>query len=481
MPRAPGRSSARSFSGSSRWGRCVPVLSSPGSDPREDPLSRVGRILVCLAALLASRFAFAQQPAATPVGPTDDEFRALVDLVQKTYFREEPREKLLGSARDGMFRGLDPYSRYLTPDEWVYLKRGLAAEFGGIGIHYTLNDGAHRPRVLHLFPGSAAGDAGIVPGDLLFAIDDISTEGMSFDNLIYRLPGEVGSTVRLSVLHAGASHPVEYRVVRRRLKTPSVRPGRRDGRGVWSEFMYDARWRIGYVRIANLASDTVGLLEAALQSLTSRGMRGLLLDLRDDAGGLLSAAVGAADLFIDSGRIISEVGRDGVEEIHDATPGGYEGFPMVVLVNQATASAAEVLAAALQDSGRAKVIGERTFGKALVQELFPLGAGDRGIRLTVAEYRRPSGENIDRFTAPKGSDRWGVCPDTGLDVFLAPADYATWSDAFLSQGWSYLPTPLELATQGPVDERDDVLQRAVELLRSEIVKEPDGGRRGPRR
>jgi carboxyl-terminal processing protease len=434
---------------------------------------RIGRTLFCLAVGLSS-VAFAQDPATAPAGPSDDEFRALVDLVQKTYFREPPREKLLASARDGMFRDLDPYSRYLPPDDWAFLKRSIAAEFGGIGIHYTMSDPTHRPRILHLFPDSAAGDAGLVPGDLMLEIDGVSTEGMSFEEIISRLPGEVGSTVRLSVLHSGASHPAEYRVVRRRLKTPSVRPGRRDARGVWSEFMYDPRWRIGYVRISSLASDTVGLLEAALQSLTARGMKGLLLDLRDDGGGLLSAAVGAADLFLDSGRIVSEVGRDGVLELNDATPGGFVDFPIVVLVNQMTASAAEMLAAALQDNGRAKLIGERTFGKALVQELFPLGAGDRGVRITISEYLRPSGENIDRFTAPKGSDRWGVCPDTGLDVFLAPPDYAAWSDAFLSQGWSYLPTPLELATQGPVEERDDVLERALALLRSEIGKDSGG-------
>jgi carboxyl-terminal processing protease len=203
-------------------------------------------------------------------------------------------------------------------------------------------------------------------------------------------------------------------------------------------------------------------------------MQGLVLDLRDDGGGLMEAAVGAADLFLDSGRIVSAIGRDGLVEVHDATPGGFVDFPMAVPINQVTGSAAEILAAALQDNGRAMLIGERTFGKALVQELFPLGAGDRGVRLTVASLQRPSGENVDRFTAPKGSDIWGVCPDTGLDVFLSPSEYEAWSDAFLSQGWSYLPSPLELATQGPVDERDVVLERAVELVTREIAKRTGG-------
>jgi carboxyl-terminal processing protease len=276
-------------------------------------VTRIGRTLVaCAAAALGSRVVAAQAPPPTPTGPSDEEFQAVIDLVQKTYFQKEPREKLLASARDGIFHDLDPYSRYLSPDDWGRLQRNLAAEWGGIGIHFGLPDGAHGLRILHLFSDSAAGDAGLLPGDEIIAFDGASTKDMGLEEILSRLPGKIGSTVRLSVLRPGAVAPTNYVLVRRRQKAPSVRPGRRDAQGIWSEYMYDTRWRIGYVRLATFAKDTVGLLERALESLTARGMRGLLLDLRDDSGGLEQAAIGAADLFLDSGRIVSEVGRDGL-------------------------------------------------------------------------------------------------------------------------------------------------------------------------
>jgi carboxyl-terminal processing protease len=408
-----------------------------------------------------------QPPPETPIPATIDDpsFQTLVSLVEEKYFRETPRRKLLESARDGMFAGLDPYSRYLPPAEWAWLHRGLAAEFGGIGVQIEIDDASRRPRVRRLLPGPAA-DAGIVPGDVILAVDGKSTEAMTLDDVLQYLPGPAGSGVRVSIRRdEGAQKPLEFVLTRRVIKTPSVRAGRRDAHGLWTEYLYDARNGIGYVRIEWFADDTVSLVEAAMKNLQARRLRGLVLDLRDDAGGSFQAAVGVADLFLDSGRIVSEIGRDGVEEATDATPAGFMGFPMVVLVNARTMSASEVLASALQDNGRAAVFGERTFGKGLVQELFPLGDGSEGIRLTVASYRRASGGNIDRFTAPKGSDEWGVCPDSGLEIFVPPAEKTDWSE-WRSGGT--LPTPLELATYGPDDERDPVLERALDWLRDRI-------------
>ena len=418
---------------------------------------------------LACAAARAQTPPAKTLVPstTDDRsFEALVDLVESSYFRETPRRTLLESARDGMFAGLDPYSRYLPPAEWAWLNRGLAAQFGGVGVQIEMDDASKRPRIRRLLPGAAA-DAGLLPGDVILSIDGQSTESMSLDDVIMTLPGAVGSTVRVSVQRGdGPGKIAAYTLVRRVVKTPSVRAGRRDAAGLWNEYLYDARDRIGYVRIQWFADDTVDLVEAALRALARRELRGLILDLRDDEGGYFGAAVGVADLFLDSGRIVSEIGRDGVEEVRDAESGGFVGFPMAVLVNRKTASAAEILASALQDHGRAAIIGERTFGKGLVQELFPLGSGDEGIRLTVAEYRRASGGNVDRFTAPKESDAWGVCPDPGLDVRVAPSTYQPWADP--NRG-GLLPTPLELATQGPSDERDPILELALGWLRSRMT------------
>jgi carboxyl-terminal processing protease len=424
----------------------------------------VTRISLAAFLLLSlARAAALAQDAAAPSATDERAFSSLVDLVEENYFRETPRSKLLDDALNGMLAGLDPYSSYLPPAEWAWLQRSLAAEFGGIGVRIEADEASRRPRVQRLLVDSAAGDAGILPGDVILAIDGRPTEGMSIDDALQFLPGPVGTSVRVSVRRSnGGAQTADFDIVRRLVKTPSVRAGRRDAAGLWTDYMYDRRDRIGYVRIAWLARDTVSSIEAAMRELEAQGLRGLILDLRDTEGGLFTAAVGTVDLFLDSGRIVTETGRDGVEEVVDAQAGGFVGFPMALLVNQKTASAAEILASALQDNRRAAVFGERTFGKGLVQRLFPLGAGDRGIRLTVASYRRASGGNVDRFTAPKGSEEWGVCPDPGHDVYVAVRPLEPWAGV---RDGGLRPTPLELATQGPLDERDPVLEAALAWLR----------------
>jgi carboxyl-terminal processing protease len=408
----------------------------------------------------------ASKPASgAPAATTDDSFRAFVDLVEARYLTKPSRQKLLASARDGLLADLDPYSRYLSPADWAFLHRGLEAEFGGIGVF--LDFYGKRPVIKRLLADSPAGDAGIAPGDTILAIDGQTTEGLSMDDVMLLLPGKAGSTVRLRVRPAASPDDRDVEIVRRVVRTPSVRGGRQDARGLWTDYLFDPRDRIGYVRIAWMARDVPERVEKALKELSAKAMRGLILDLRNNSGGLFRAAVETADLFLDSGLIVSTLGRDGPEEAEEATPGGYLDFPMAVLVDRGTASSAEILAAALQDNGRAVLFGERTFGKALVQELFPLGDGNEGVRLTIAAYHRPSGANIDRFLASKVSATdWGVCPDTGNEVFVPVADYEASARAAEFRDRQLLPTPLELATQGPADDRDPIMERALTWLRT---------------
>ena len=196
------------------------------------------------------------------------------------------------------------------------------------------------------------------------------------------------------------------------------------------DFLIDKDKKIGYIRISNFIANTVEELKKALAELKADGMQGLVLDLRDDPGGLLSSAVEVSDLFIDEGVIVSTKGRNTPKKTYEARKdGAYTNFPMVVLVNRFSASASEIVAACLQDHDRALVVGERSYGKGSVQNIFDLDDGNSVLKLTVASYYRPSGKNIHRFKNAKESDEWGVSPNPGMEVKLSGGAYHAWATA----------------------------------------------------
>ena len=210
------------------------------------------------------------------------------------------------------------------------------------------------------------------------------------------------------------------------IDVPSVLGDSRKADDTW-DYMLDPEKKIGYLRITSFIQNTTEEVKHALTELKSQGMKGLIVDLRDDPGGLLSAAVEISDLFVDSGVIVSTKGRNTPSKTYEAQKDGiYTDFPMVVLVNQGSASAAEILSACLQDHKRAKVIGQRSYGKGSVQNIIELEGGNSVIKLTVATYRRPSGKNIHRFKNAKESDEWGVIPDPGLETKLTTEQYISY-------------------------------------------------------
>jgi carboxyl-terminal processing protease len=207
---------------------------------------------------------------------------------------------------------------------------------------------------------------------------------------------------------------------------PSVLGDHRKPDDQW-DFMLDKDKKIGYVRISGFIQSTADELKKALDELKEQGMRGLILDLRDDPGGLLSAAVEVSDLFLGDGEIVSTKGRNTQPKTFKAQKDSpFEDLPMVVLVNQNSASASEIVSAALQDHHRAIVVGQRTYGKGSVQNIFELDEGNSVLKLTVASYYRPSGENIHKFRNAKATDQWGVSPDKGYEVKLSTSDYVRW-------------------------------------------------------
>jgi len=349
-----------------------------------------------------------------------------VEQVESHYVRPVDRRELLESALKGMLQNLDPHSSFINTSEWRQFKKQIEGRFGGIGIQVGMDPDVNRLKVIAPMVGTPAYQGGILAGDVIMEIDGHSTEGMGPDKAVEVLTGRPGTPVTLTVLHEGEEKTEKITLNRAIIDVPSVLGDSRKPDDRW-DFMYDKENKIGYVRISSFIPNTTEELKKALAELKSEGMRGLVLDLRDNPGGLLNAAVEISDLFITDGRIVSTKGRNIAGKNYDGQKEGtYEGFPMVVLVNEHSASAAEIVSACLQDDHRAKVVGQRTYGKGSVQNIIELEDGNSVLKLTVATYQRPSGKNIHRFKNAKDSDEWGVSPDPGLEVKVTGRDYSNW-------------------------------------------------------
>jgi carboxyl-terminal processing protease len=355
-------------------------------------------------------------------------FAEAVEQVEANYVRPVSRKELLETALQGMLQNLDPHSQFINTSEWKAFKRKIEGRFGGIGITVEM-DATGRPRVVAPMVGTPAYEAGVLAGDLILEIDGEPTEGITPDRAVDALTGRPGTAVKLTVLHEGDEKPEPITITRAIIDVPSVLGDARKPNDEWN-FMIDKDRKIGYVRITSFIQNTTEELKKALAELRSADMKGLILDLRDNPGGLLSAAVDVSDLFVDEGTIVSTKGRNTPKKTFEAhKEGNANDYPIVVLINQGTASAAEILSACLQDHHRAVVVGHRSFGKGSVQNIFDLDDGNSVLKLTVASYYRPSGKNIHRFKNAKKTDEWGVSPDDGMTVDLSPQEYRAWAEA----------------------------------------------------
>jgi carboxyl-terminal processing protease len=349
-----------------------------------------------------------------------------VEQVQQNYVRPVSRRELMESALKGMLSNLDPHSAYINTSDWKSFKRQIEGKFGGVGMTVEADEESRRLKVIAPMVGTPAYGAGVMAGDLILDIDGASTEGLTIEKAVEQLQGQPGTPVKLNVLHEGAEKPEVLSLTRAIIEIPSVMGDRRKPNDEW-DFMLDHDKKIGYIRITNFIADTADNVKDALEILKKDGMKALVLDLRDDPGGLLSAAVEISDLFVEEGKIVSTRGRNTAEKTFEAhKEGTFTGFPMVVLVNHNSASASEILAACLQDHDRALVVGERSFGKGSVQNILDLEDGNSVLKLTVATYWRPSGKNIHRFKNAKESDEWGVSPSPGLDLKMSRDEYHDW-------------------------------------------------------
>jgi carboxyl-terminal processing protease len=344
-------------------------------------------------------------------------FADTLDQVERNYVKKVSRRELMEAAIHGILAELDPYSNYISPKDITRFKTAVESQFGGIGIQIGMEDG--QLKILSPLIDTPAYRAGLESGDAILEINGQTTKGLSIDDAIKQLKGDAGTSVSLTILHAGSSERQTVSITREWVHIETILGDKRNGDDSW-DFMLDHDKHIGFVRISAFSRDTAQDLKKALIGLQKEGLKGLIIDLRFNPGGLLNTAIEVSDLFVASGKIVSTQGRNTPERVWEAQKDGtFEDFPMVVLVNHYSASASEILAACLQDHKRAIVVGERTWGKGSVQNVIELEGGKSALKLTTASYLRPSGKNIHRFPDAKETDEWGVMPDPGFELKLS--------------------------------------------------------------
>jgi carboxyl-terminal processing protease len=371
-------------------------------------------------------------PAAGSDLPWQDA-RMLADVLERVkheYVNPVDDHQLLQAAIRGMVSSLDPYSAYLEGDEYDEVKISSSGQYSGVGIEVSMED--EEVVVVSPFEGSPAAEAGIRSGDIIATIDGVPVNTTTLADTIGRMRGKEGTTVKIGILREGSAEPLLFTLKRSRVELRSVK----------SELLEPGT---GYVRISQFSETTGDDLDAALKDLRKRNgaaLKGLVLDLRNNPGGVLEAAVAVADAFLDSGVIVTAKGRTPESKFEmDATPGdALNGAPIVILVNGGSASAAEIVAGALKDNHRAKLMGRTTFGKGSVQTVIPL-AGDRAIKLTTSLYYTPSGISINHR---------GIAPDIELERDPKPPS---------------VPVPAD----APLMQRDADVRRAVQELKVPAV------------
>jgi carboxyl-terminal processing protease len=351
---------------------------------------------------------------------------AVLERVKHDYVNPVDDHQLLQAAIRGMVASLDPYSAYLDGDEYDEVKISSSGRYFGVGIELSIED--EQVVVIAPFDGSPAAQAGIRSGDIIVTIDGIPVNTNTLADTIGRMRGAEGTPVKIGIMREGNPEPVVFTLKRSRVDLHSVR----------GEMLEPG---LAYLRISQFSETTGDDLNATLKDLRKHNgapLKGLVLDLRDNPGGVLEAAVAVADAFLDSGVIVTAKGRTPDSKFEmDATPGDVlNGAPIVVLVNGGSASAAEIVAGALKDQHRAKLMGRTTFGKGSVQTIIPL-SDDRAVKLTTSLYYTPSGVSINHR---------GIAPDIELERDSKP--------------------PATPAPEGaPLQQRDSEVKRALEELK----------------
>ena len=325
---------------------------------------------------------------AAPLDPTIESaalVAEVIDRVRREYVDSVDDKRIVEAAIRGIVADLDQHSTFLDAEQYEDIRISTTGNYTGVGLDVNLEGG--KVTVVAPLEGAPAERAGILPGDVVSAVDDVPVDADDVAASVARMRGESGTSVTLDVLRPGSATPLHFALTRSEVQVKTVQ----------SEYLGNG---LAYVRLSSFAETTARDLEKAARELTAASGRkellGLVLDLRSNPGGLLDAAVRVADAFLDSGVIVSGTGRMRKAQFEQSADAGdvLEDVPTVVLVNAASASASEIVAGALQDHERARIVGEKTYGKGSVQTVMPLGEGS-AIKLTTSRYLTPSGRSIN--------------------------------------------------------------------------------------
>ncbi|MFG0275144.1 MAG: S41 family peptidase [Phycisphaerales bacterium] len=388
-----------------------------------------------------------------------------------------PEEAILHEFGNGALSVLDDFTAIIWPDEIRQFQRSTEGRFTGVGIQIVLDD-AQQLQVVTPLEGTPAQRAGIRPGDFIRAVDGVSTLGISTTQAVEKITGTKGTPVTLTIERPGVEDPFDVTIFRDIIPLYSVKGWRRAGakETEWDWFI-DRENGVGYVRLTQFSEDTTRELRRAIGQMRQQGLEGLILDLRFNPGGLLSEAVGVANVFVERGVIVSQHDAAGVEREAQHARSGFvmlDDMPIVVLVNEGTASASEIVAGCLQDYDRALVVGARSYGKGSVQNVYDIARGEAALKLTTQYYRLPAGRLIHRRV---GDHIWGVQPDVTVDMLpqqisdalllrqdadVLPIDEA---GEIIENPDEERPEPEQLLSKGI----DTQLETALLLIRSQIV------------
>ncbi len=323
-------------------------------------------------------------------------FRMFTDVfrtVKENYVGEVNTRELIYGALNGMLKSLDPFSAFFTPEQYREFRQETEGEFGGVGIEIGMDKG--RPIVISPIEGTPAYRAGIKSGDLIIEIDGEDTSNMNLMDVVRKIRGKPGTKVILTIMRKGVDKPIKVELERAVIKIESVK---------WTKVQ-----DVGYIRLSQFTEGAGRDVEKAVRSLISQGVKGIVLDLRNDPGGLLTEAINVSEVFLKEGKLVVYTKTKNGEVTRYFSrkkPVLPESVPLVVLINRGSASASEIVAGALQDHKRAILVGEKSFGKASVQNIIPLEDGS-AIKLTVAHYYTPLGRLIDKK---------GIQPDVEVKV-----------------------------------------------------------------